>query len=480
MAVPTPSAAPPSTAPPNASPPSPRTSRSPWAVFAITSIGTIITTLDLSIVNVAFYDIGKDFSNARAATLSWVVTAYNIGFGALLIIGGRTADRLGRKRIFVMGTAGFVAASVLCGIAPNVQLLIAGRALQGIAAAFLTPSTLGLLLPAFPPEKRTQIVSLWGGMGALGVAAGPTVGALLIEHFGWRAAFYVNVPVCSIALIGGWFILTETPRQVSAHRPDFIGAAMITVSLASLALAISEGNRWGWGSVTTIAIFTLAAALIPAFIQRCRRHREPIVDLALFGYRTFSLASASLLLFNVGFSAAILMNILFLRNIWHYSVLAAGLTTCWASIMVALTAGQAGRLANRIGFRPVLLLGATLYSVGTILLMIRVGTTPDRWKFVPSMFIMGVGIGCTFPVLGAASVSELPPLSYATGSAINTTARQVGGVIGVATLVAVIGDGAPVLSDFHHGWVLVLLAIVTSTLFSSRIKVKPAARTASS
>ena len=260
MAVTTPSAA-----PPNASPPSPRPSRSPWAVFAITSIGTIITTLDLSIVNVAFYDIGKDFSNARAATLSWVVTAYNIGFGALLIIGGRTADRLGRKRIFLMGTAGFVAASVLCGIAPNVQLLIAGRALQGIAAAFLTPSTLGLLLPAFPPEKRTQIVSLWGGMGALGVAAGPTVGALLIEHFGWRAAFYVNVPVCSVALIGGWFILTETPRQVSAHRPDFLGAAMITVSLASLALAISEGDRWGWGSVTTIAIFALAAALIPAF-----------------------------------------------------------------------------------------------------------------------------------------------------------------------------------------------------------------------
>lgn len=204
----------------------------------------------------------------------------------------------------------------------------------------ITPSALGLLLPAFPPEKRTQIVSLWGGMGALGVVAGPTVGALLIEHFGWRAAFYVNVPVCSIAIVGGWFILTETPRQVSAHRPDFIGAAMITLSLASLALAISEGNRWGWGSVTTIAIFALETALIPAFIQRCRRNREP------------------------------------------------------------------------------------------------------------------------------------------TGSAINTTARHVGGVIGVATLVAVIGDGAPVLSDFHHGWVLVLLAIAASTLFSSRINVKPAVRAA--
>ena len=455
-----------------------RRSRSPWAVFAITSIGTIITTLDLSIVNVAFYDIGKDFSNARAATLSWVVTAYNIGFGSLLIIGGRTADRLGRKRIFLIGTAGFVASSILCGVAPNVQLLIAGRAMQGLAAAFLTPSTLGLLLPAFPPEKRTQIVSMWGGMGALGIAAGPTVGALLIDHLGWRAAFYVNVPVCSIALIGGWFILTETPRQVSAHRPDLLGALMITVSLASLALAISEGDRWGWGSVTTIAIFALALGLIPAFVQRCRRHREPIVNLALFGYRTFSLASASLLLFNVGFSAAILMNILFLRNIWHYSVLAAGLTTCWASITVAFTAGPAGRLANRIGFRPVLLLGATLYAAGTILLMVRVGTTPNRWAFVPSMFIMGVGIGCTFPVLGAASVSELPPLSYATGSAINTTARQVGGVVGVATLVAVLGDGKPVLSDFHHGWVLVLIAIAGSTLFSSRISVKPVARAA--
>ncbi len=443
--------------------------RSPWAVFAITSIGTIITTLDLSIVNVAFFDIGRDFPNARAATLSWVVTAYNIGFGALLIIGGRTADRLGRKRIFLIGTTGFVGASMLCGIAPNVQTLIAGRALQGLAAAFLTPATLGLLLPAFPAERRTQIVALWGGMGALGVAAGPTLGALLIDQFGWRSAFYVNVPVCAIALVGGWFVLSESPRQVSTHRPDLLGASMITVALASLALAISEGARWGWLSLPTISMFIVAVALVPAFVTRCRRHREPIIDLALFAYRTFSLASTSLLLFNVGFSAAILVNILFLRNIWHYSVLAAGLTTCWASITVAITAGQAGRLAARIGFRPVLLLGAGLYLAGTILLMIRVRSVPNRWEFVPSMFISGVGIGCTFPVLGAASVSELPPSSYATGSAINTTARQVGGVVGVATLVAVLGD-KPTLSNFRHGWILVIVAVCASALFSSRIR----------
>ena len=390
-------------------------------MLAISSIDTIITTLDLSIVNVAFYDIGKDFSNARAATLSWVVTADNSGFGSLLIIGGRTADRLGRKRIFLIGTAGFVAASILCGVAPKVQLLITGRAMQGLAAAFLTPSTLGLLLPAFPPAKRTQIVSMWGGMGALGVAAGPTVGALLIDHLGWRAAFYVNVPVCSIALIGGWFIPTETPRQVSAHRPDLLGALMITVSLASRAPAISEGDRWGWGSVTSIAIFSLALGLIPAFIQRCRRHREPIVDLVLFGY--------------------------FHRR--------TGGATCQPHWVPAGVVARSHAVRGR--HDPA---------------HIRVGTTPNRWVFVPSMFITGLGIGCTFPVLGAASVSELPPLSYATGSSINTTARQVGGVVGVATLVAVLGNGKPVLSDFRHEWVLVLIAIAGATLFSSRISVK--------
>lgn len=444
-------------------------SRSPWVVFAIAATGGYITTLDLSIVNVAFAEIANTYSSSSRADLSWIVTMYNIMFASLLIVGGRTADRWGRKNVFMIGAAVFGLGSIMCAVAPSLPLLIVGRGVQGLGGAFLTPATLGLLLGAFPPERRTQTVSLWGGVTALGVASGPTLGALLISQFGWRSAFWINVPVILVVILCGRVLLTESPRERSVGRPDYPGAVMITIALASLALGISESERWGLGDGRTIACIGFALALVPAFIRRQARHPEPIVDLSLFRFRSFAVANVSTMLFFVAFSAFVLNNVLFLRTVWGYSVLRAGLASCLSPLTVAVVSGFAGRFATKRGFRSLLLGGPVVFSLGIAGERFLLDASPDitRWLFLA--VFTGAGVGLTIPVLSSAAVSTLASQRFAVGSAINSTFRQVGSVIGVAVLVAVQGrPGSPVaaLASYRRGWVLVMVAALASAAIS--------------
>jgi EmrB/QacA subfamily drug resistance transporter len=425
-------------------------------VFAVTALGAFMASLDLSIVNVAFPALERSFSQVSRPTLAWVITAYSIVFAALLVTAGRSADRVGRRRVFFTGILVFSAGSALCGLAPSVDLLIAGRVAQGVGAALLLPSSLGLLLEAFPAEKRSQTVALWGGVGALAVATGPSLGAALISAGGWRLAFYVNLPVALAAwLVGRRVLVSDRPVTATAH-PDYSGVLLITASLAGLVLAISEGPDWGWLSWRVVAAATLAVLLGSGFVLRCSRHAEPVLDLQLFRARSFSVANAAALVYSMGFFAMLLGNILFLTSVWHYSILKAGLAVTPSPIVVALVAGPAGKLATRVGFRPVIFAGSVLFATGLAWYATEIGTTAEyltRW--LPGALIVGLGIGLTFPVLSAAAVSSLPAARFAVGSAVNQTARQVGGAVGVALLVAILADPATpqaALPHFRHLW----------------------------
>jgi EmrB/QacA subfamily drug resistance transporter len=463
-----------------------RPNRSPWIVFAIAATGGYITTLDLSIVNVAFAEIAKTYSGASRADVAWVVTAYNILFGSLLVAGGRTADRFGRKKVFVAGAAVFGLGSIMCTVAPTLELLVAGRAVQGLGGAFLMPATLGLLLSAFPADKRTQVVSLWGGVGALGVASGPTLGAALISVAGWRAAFWLNVPIIVAVIVASRRGLIESAPQDSIDRPDYAGAAMITVALASLALGISQSEHWGWADGRTLGALVLAALIVPVFIRRQARHPEPVVDLSLFRQRSFAVANAASLLFGVAFAAMFLNNVLFVRTVWHYSVLEAGLASCLAPITVALVSGPAGKLATRYGFRPLLVVGPLLFGAAVTADATLLSATPTLGRWIAFGVLLGVGVGCTIPVLASAAVSTLPPQRFAVGGAVNNTARQVGAVLGVAILVAVQGNPTTpeaVMDSFRNGWWLGAGTAATSAAISllqpRRVVATAAAATAS-
>ena len=426
------------------------------AIFIVTALGAFMASLDLSIVNVAFPALERSFPHDSRAALAWVITGYSIVFGSLLVTAGRSADRIGRRKVFFAGLAVFSLGSTLCGLAPSVSLLIAGRLIQGCGAAAMLPASLGLLLGAFPSERRSQVVALWGGVGALAVATGPSLGAGLISAGGWRWAFYVNLPVGALAWLLGRRVLQDSKSDEVRARPDYLGVVLVSTALAALVLAISEGPSWGWSGGRVITSFTLVVVLGAAFLYRSAHHAAPVLDLTLFSARSFSVANAATLLYAMGFFAMLLGNILFLTSVWHYSILRAGLAVTPGPLVVAAVSGPAGRVAARVGFRRVLLAGTACFAGGLVWYATRIGLHPSYLvHWLPATLITGLGIGLTFPVLSAAAVSSLHPERFAVGSAVNQTARQVGGAFGVALLVVILGTPhTPLvaLDNFRHLW----------------------------
>ncbi len=346
------------------------------AVFVVTALGAFMASLDLSIVNVAFPALERSFPHDSRAALAWVITGYSIVFGSLLVTAGRSADRLGRKRVFFAGLAVFSLGSALCGLAPSVALLVAGRLVQGCGAAAMLPASLGLLLGAFPTERRSQVVAMWGGVGALAVATGPSLGAALISAGGWRWAFYINLPVGALAWLLGRRVLIDSRSDEVRARPDYLGVVLVSTALAALVLAISEGPSWGWSSGRVVGCFVAAAVLGAAFLYRSAHHAAPVLDLALFSARSFSVANAATFLYAMGFFAMLLGNILFLTSVWHYSILRAGLAITPGPLVVAAVSGPAGRLAGRVGFRRVLLVGTACFTAGLVWYATRIGPEP--------------------------------------------------------------------------------------------------------
>jgi EmrB/QacA subfamily drug resistance transporter len=437
----------------------------PRIVFLVTALGAFMASLDLSIVNVAFPALERSFPHDPRASLAWVIIGYGIVFGSLLVIAGRTADRLGSRRVFFTGLGIFCLGSALCGFAPSVLLLVCGRLIQGVGAAALLPASLSLLLDAFPSDRRSQVVALWGGVGALAVATGPSFGAALITVGGWRWAFFVNLPIGALAWLAGRRVLsTSAPRRPDAS-PDYVGALLIAITLGSLVLGISQGPAWGWASSRILACFAIALIVGTGFLVRSARHPEPVLDLTLFRSRSFSVANAATFLYAMGFFAMLLGNILFLTSVWHYSILLAGLAVTPGPLVVAAVSGPAGRTAARIGFRKVLVPGFAIFVLGLSWYAIRVGVEHNYLlDWLPGTLITGLGIGLTFPVLSAAAVSSLKQERFAVGSAVNQTARQVGGAFGVALLVVILGTphgSVDALNHFHDLW---WYAAATATL----------------
>jgi EmrB/QacA subfamily drug resistance transporter len=442
-------------------------------VFVITALGSFMASLDLSIVNIAFPDIKTSYPQASQASLAWIITAYSIVFGALLVTGGRSGDRQGRKRTFLLGTAVFIAGSFLCGIAPDLPVLVVSRILQGAGAAFLVPSSVGLLIGSYPPARRTQVVSLWGGIGALAVATGPSLGALLVSAGGWRWVFFVNIPVGLAILVVGRRVLVESERNQHRARPDYLGVVLVSLAVAALVAAVSEGSGWGWSDPRIIGAFAGAVVLAAAFVYRSGRHPEPVIDLTLFRSRPFAAANAATLVYAAGFFAILLGNILFLTGVWHYSIMRAGLSVTPGPLVVAAIAGPAGKLASRIGFRPVIMAGGTCLAAGLAWFVLRVGATPAYLAdWLPGTLVVGLGIGLSFPVLSAAAVSSLNPERFAIGSAVNQTSRQVGGSLGIAVLVLLTGSPASLaeaVAHYHHVWTFGAATSLSTALIAALI-----------
>jgi EmrB/QacA subfamily drug resistance transporter len=431
-----------------------------WKILLVTSVAVFMGFLDVTIVNIAFPDIESSFSGSSLAGLSWILNAYNIVFAALLVPAGRLADRLGRRRMFFVGVGIFLAASAACGLAPSVPFLVGARVVQAAGAAILVPASLGLLLPEFPLEQRATATALWGATGAVAAATGPSLGGVLVDAASWRWVFFVNLAIGLPALIPARRLLREHRDEHPGPLPDALGVALLVVGVGLLSLGIVKGQDWGWGSGRVIGALVLAAVVLAAFLRRSARHPAPVVELGLLRVRSFAVANVGVFLFALGFYALLLANILFLTSVWGWSVLKAGIAVTPGPLMAAVSAAIGGRLADRYGQRVVALPGGLLFATGCLMFASQTGATPHYvTEILPWQILTGTGVGLSFAAWGSAAVAELPPSRFATGSAISSTARQIGAVLGIAVLVAVLGtpQSQDAVATFHTAWHLMAI-----------------------
>jgi EmrB/QacA subfamily drug resistance transporter len=425
-------------------------------VTTIVIAGVFLASLDLFIVNLAFPDMARDFDGTPLADMSWILNAYAIVFAALLVPAGRWADRAGRKRGFLLGLAIFTIASAASAAAPTLEVLVGARVLQAAGAALMVPTSLGLLIPEFPAERRAAVVALWAAAGGVAAAAGPPIGGVLVEA-SWRWVFLINIPIGLVALVAGARSLREI-RDPSGERPDVLGGALLAGGIAALVGAIVKGPDWGWGDARVVALFAAAAILVVLVVARSRSHPAPVVEPELVRIRSTALANLAALLFFAGFGAMLLGSVLFLTGVWGESALSAGLMIAPGPAMAALFSVPAGLLGERFGARLVGAAGAAIMALSAIWWVTAMGAEPDyAGTFLPPFLLGGMGVGLSIPSITGVATAALPPTRFATGTALVGMSRQIGAALGVAVLVAIVGTPAPgeAVAALGHGWLFV-------------------------
>jgi EmrB/QacA subfamily drug resistance transporter len=447
---------------------------SAWRTLAIAATAVFLVSLDGTVLFVAFPSIRRTFPAVSPEELSWILNAYTIGFGALLVPAGRLADRFGRRAFFTVGVAVFTAASVLCGVAPGVGTLVAARALQSVGAALLMPASLALVLRAFPEDRRGVAVGIWGAVGALAAALGPVLGSAVVQFASWRWAFLLNLPLGAYTLAVSARRLEESRANEAGSLPDALGTALLIAAFSSLAYGII-GGRADPGRAT--AALVAGAALLLLFVWRSLRADTPALDLRLFTRRSFAIANAMTLLFSIAFSAMFFGNVFFLTERWQLSIFEAGLWISPGPLTVVPVAIASGRLADRAGYRPLFVVGGLVFSLGGLWLLLRAHAPASFLVWLPGSLLMGTSIGMVLPSLSGAAVSQLDAASLGAGSGVNQAVRQLGSVLGVAIVVVVLG-GLGESARFEHVFALLVVSGLFTALGGMLLPSRAAARAA--
>ena len=454
-----------------------RAARRRWRwVLVSTGLGSWLVTASLSTINVAFPELQQHFSSYSLRSLSWVVTSYTLAFGALLIPSGRIADRYGRRLVFNYGLALFAAGALMSALSPTLGLVITGRVLQGVGGAVIVPASLGLLLEVSEDRDRLRSVTLWSVSNTVGGASGPTLGALVVNAGGWRGTFFFGAIAAAITWLIGRKHLPRSGPGADDATIDVLGVVLTAFAMAAITLAVSEGNSWGWTSGAIVGLFVSAAAASAGLVRRSQGHPQPILPLDLFRHRMFSVSIVALTVFGIAGGGMQLLNVLFLRNIWGYSALQAGIAVTPAPAFATLCAPFSGRLGQRYGPRAIAVPGAVVLVVGIGWYLSVINSTPNYWiAFFPGSAITGIGVSMIFPMLSAAAVhdADAPRLSLASGTA--RTANQLGTAIGISLLIAALGEAPIAMSHFRDGWrLLVIMTAVAGVIATGLSPHRPA------
>ncbi len=405
-----------------------------WWTLAAMCFALFMIMLDNTVVNVALPSIQDDLG-ASLSGLEWTVNAYTLTFAVLLVTGGRLGDIFGRRRMFLFGVVVFAVSSAAIGLAPSQGMLVAFRAVQGIGAAFMMPATLSIITVTFPPEERGKAIGTWAGVSALALAIGPVVGGALTEYVSWRAIFFLNLPVAAGAVAVTLFAAHESRDETSEHTIDWAGIVALSVSLTALVLALVEGNGWGWGSGRIVALGAITVAGLVAFVALEPRVREPMVDFELFRSKTFLGANAVGFIVSFAMLAMFFFLALYMQNMLGYSAVEAGVRFLPSTLMIVAIAPIAGRLADRIGPRPLIATGLSLTAL-SMFLQTRIDVGTGYGTLLPAFMIMGVGMALVMSPMSTAAMNAVAPSKAGVGSGVLSMSRMVGGTFGVAAIGA--------------------------------------------
>jgi len=408
-----------------------------WKALILVCAAIFVVVLDIAIVNVALPSIGSDLHFANK-NLQWVITAYTLTYGGFLLLGGRAADLLGRRIIFMGGLALFTVASLVCGLSTSSGMLIGARGVQGLGAAIVTPAALSIISTTFTEgSERNKALGAWGAVGGSGAAAGVLFGGILTKYLGWEWIFWVNVPVGLSVLVLTPFYVRESRREDVVHDYDPLGAILVTAGLVSLVYAISQAPDEGWASFQTIGVLVLSGALLVAFVIWEARERAPLMPLSIFRIRLLSAANFVSLLQSGGVFGSFLLLTLYMQDVLHLSVLQTGFAFLATAGTAVVAAAPAQMLSTKVGVKPVMMIGLGLL-VGGMLWYTQI--SPHGSYFVdllPGFVAVGIGLPFSYIPLTIAALAGVEDDDAGLASGLLTTSQQVGGAIGTAVLSTV-------------------------------------------
>ena len=407
-----------------------------WWTLAAVAIGLFMIMLDNTVVNVALPSIRSDLG-IGISELEWVVNAYALTFGVLLLSGGKLADLLGRRRIFIVGLVVFTLSSLACGLAADANVLIAARTVQGIGAALMNPATLSIITATFPPRQRGTAIGIWAGVSALALAFGPIVGGVLTQKLHWSWIFFINIPIGVAGVLAARVFIDESKDSSSDQRLDLPGLLASGIGLFALTFGLIETNRHAWTSALVLSMFGLAAISLTAFVLLELHQRIPMLDLSLFRNRTFAGANTAMLLVGLAMFGIFFFNSLFVQNILGFSAIQTGATFLPMTVMIIFVAPLAGRVSDHFGARWLMGIGMVLLSVSLILFG-TLKATSTFWGLLPGLLVGGFGLAITMAPTTSAAMGSVPVDKAGVGSAVINSMRQVGGSIGIAVMGALV------------------------------------------
>jgi EmrB/QacA subfamily drug resistance transporter len=453
-----------------------------WWTLGAVAFGLFMIMLDNTVVNVALPSIQRDLG-IGISELEWIVNGYALTFAVLMLTGGKLADLLGRRLIFIAGLAIFTAASLACGLATSAGFLIGARIVQGVGAALMNPATLSIITATFPPRQRGMAIGIWAGVSAMALAIGPLVGVILTEQINWSWIFFVNIPVGIIGIIVARLVIDESRDQSEEQRLDLPGLLSSGIGLFALTYGLIEANNYGWTSGRILASFVVAVLGLVAFVLLEQHQRVPMLDLSLFKNPTFAAANTVMLFVALAMFGIFFFVSLYVQNILGYSATQAGATFLPLTVMIILLAPIAGKLSDRYGSRWPVGLGMTLVAA-SLLVDSTFAVDSTFWDLLPALLLGGVGMALAMAPTTAAAMGSVPVDKAGVGSAVLNSARQVGGSLGIAVMGAIVASYVHVkppdprvkdefVQGFHHAVLLgagfALLAAVIAVTFVRKI-----------